>query len=48
MENINLWAIELIYYGQVITSYDYYGLTKMGIIQIFPLVLKAYLNWLDK
>ena len=24
------------------------GLNKMGILQIFPLVLKAYFHWLDK
>ena len=55
-ENIGYWT----HYQQVITSNALLvmgvtsngitsnGLNKMGILQIFPLVLKAYFHWLDK
>ena len=41
------WAIELITDKAILVT-SITGLTKMGILQIFPLVLKAYFHWLDK
>ena len=55
-----IWLGYWTHYQQVITSNELLvmgvtsngitsnGLNKMGILQIFPLVLKAYFHWLDK